>query len=516
MRRSAFFVAISILGFSTAVFGQTQTQCEQLKSLRLPDTEITLAESVPAGPFLQLGTANAPNAATPAPIILPAHCRIVAVLKPTSDSRIEMEVWLPSSDWNGKFQAVGNGGWAGVISYTVPGRSMAEALIDHYATASTDTGHKASNGAAAADASFALGHPEKVVDFAYRAVHEMTVESKAIITAFYQQPPRLSYWNGCSTGGRQGLMEAQRYPEDYDGIVAGAPANWMSHLSGWHMQIGFENLKTQERVVPPAKYPALHEAVVAACDAADGVKDGLLEEPRTCKFDPAKLLCTAGNSDRCLTTPQVESVTAMYGPVKTKNGTIYFPGLERGSELMWQPVMGGPQPFGNSHSGFKFLVHEDPNWDWRNFDLETDTSLATEKAGFMDAINPDLQRFKARGGKLLLYHGWNDQLIPPENTINYYSNVLGKMGPAQDSWLRLFMEPGMQHCNGGPGPDQFNAVAAMERWRESGVAPNKIVASHITNNRVDMTRPLCPYPQVAKWTGKGSTNDAENFVCKKP
>jgi feruloyl esterase len=507
MRRSGYALAVVIFVFSTSAFTQAQSRCEQLKSLSLPDTEITLAETVSAGPFTQPVAANVPNAATPVPIILPAHCRIVAIVKPTSDSRIGMEVWLPSSDWNGKFQAVGGGGWAGALSYD----AMAMALQDHYATASTDTGHTGS----VPDASFALGHPEKVVDFAYRAVHEMTVKSKAIISAFYQQTPRFSYWNGCSTGGRQGLMEAQRYPEDYDGIIAGAPANWMSHLAGWHMEIALKNLKTQDRIVPPAKYPALHDAVIASCDAFDGVKDGLLEDPHTCKFDPAKLLCAAGNSDRCLSAPQVESVKTMYGPIKIKNGNTYFPGLERGSELMWQPVMGGPQPFGISNSGFKFLVHEDPNWDWRNFDLETDTSLATEKAGFMDAINPDLQRFKARGGKILLYHGWNDQLIPPENTINYYSSVLAKMGPAQDSWLRLFMEPGMQHCNGGQGPDQFNAVAAMERWRESGVAPDKIIASHVTNNRVDMTRPLCPYPQVAKWI-KGSTNDAENFVCKKP
>jgi tannase/feruloyl esterase len=519
VRNSVLFGFASLLVLlATPTVGSAQSNCEKLRNLKLADAEITLSELVPAGPFVQPATPNPPNAAGQAPLILPAHCRVVAILKPTADSMIEVEVWLPSSDWNGKFQAVGNGGWAGIISYAPPAPSMALALIDHYATASTDTGHEATGSVAVAgaDASFALGHPEKVVDFAYRAVHEMTIKSKAIITAFYQQPPRLSYWNGCSTGGRQGLMEAQRYPEDYDGIVAGAPASWASHLAGWHMQIGIENLKSQDRVVPAAKYPALHDAVIASCDGADGVKDGLLEDPRTCKFDPSKLLCTAGDSNQCLTAPQVESVKAMYGPVKMKNGTMYFPGLERGSELRWQNLMGGPEPFAISHSGFKYIVHEDPNWDWRSFDLAKDTSLLTEKAGSMDATNPDLQRFKARGGKLLLFHGWNDQLIPPENTVNYYSSVLAKMGSGQDDWLRLFMEPGMQHCAGGPGPDQFNAIGAMERWRESGIAPDKIIASHITNNRVDMTRPLCPYPQVAKWTGTGSTNDAMNFVCKKP
>jgi feruloyl esterase len=511
MRRSAFAFAVLTFALSTPPSTEAQGGCEQLKALSLPDTQITLAETVPAGPFAQPGAPNQANASQ-TPLILPAHCRVAALLKPSSDSVIKIEVWLPLTDWNGKFQAVGNGGWAGIISYG----AMASALRDYYATASTDTGHASTAGNPAADASFALGHPEKVVDFAYRAVHEMTLRSKSIIGAFYKQPPRLSYWNGCSTGGRQGLMEAQRYPEDYDGIIAGAPANWMLRLGSWLMQVEIQILKNRDSVIPPAKYPLLNEAVLAACDSLDGVKDGLLEDPRMCKFDPSKLLCTGADSSQCLTSAQVESAKVVYGPLKAKDGSLFFPGFERGSELGWRPVAGGPEPFGISLDGFKYISHEDPNWDWHSFDLERDTALMREKAGFVDAINPDLSAFKARGGKLLLYHGWNDQLIPPENTINYYSGVLAKMGPAQDNWMRLFMEPGMQHCAGGPGPNQFNAIGAMERWRESGMAPGKIIASRVTNNRVDMTRPLCPYPQVAKWTGTGNTNDAENFVCKKP
>ena len=344
----------------------------------------------------------------------------------------------------------------------------------------------------------------------------MTVKSKALIGAFYQQPPRLSYWNGCSTGGRQGLMEAQRYPEDYDGIIAGAPANWLLRLGSWYMQVELQVLKNRDSVIPPAKYPLLNEAVLAACDSLDGVKDGLLEDPRMCKFDPSKLLCTGSDSNQCLTSAQVESAKAVYGPLKAKDGSLFFPGFERGSELAWRPVAGGPEPPELPLNGLKYISHEDPNWDWHSFDLDRDVALMRDKAGFMDAVNPDMNAFKARGGKLLLYHGWNDQLIPPENTINYYSGVLAKMGAAQDNWVRLFMEPGMQHCAGGPGPNQFNAIGALERWRESGIPPGRIIASRVTNNTVDMTRPLCPYPQVAKWTGTGNTNDAENFVCKKP
>jgi feruloyl esterase len=478
-----------------------------LKSLSLPDATITAAQLVPAGPF------TPPGAPTPvalsAPSMLPAYCRVNAVLRPSSDSSIEMEVWLPAADWNGKFQAVGNGGWAGTIS-NLSYQNMTVALEEHYATASNDTGHKGNIG----DASFALGHPEKLVDFAYRAVHEMTVKSKSIIAAFYGQSPRLSYWNGCSTGGRQGLMEAQRYPEDFDGIIAGAPANYMHHLLAWSMQVGLNTFKDKESLIPPAKYPLLNQAVLTACDSLDGVRDGVLGDPRTCHFDPSTLLCRAGDSNQCLTAPQVESAKKIYGPLKTKSGALFFPGLERGTELTWGPLAGGPEPFGIALSAFKYVAHEDPNWDWRTFDLERDTALIDEKAGFIHAIQPDLRAFKARGGKLLLYHGWSDQLIPPENTINYYSSVLAKMGPKQDNWLRLFMEPGMQHCAGGPGPNQFNAVGAMERWRESGVAPDQIIASHVTNNRVDMIRPLCSYPQVAVYKGIGSTNDGTNFVCK--
>jgi len=362
--------------------GLAQTPCEGLKSLAIPDTEITQARLVPAGPFSPPGT-----------------------LPPGTPAQPPM--MLPASDWNRKFQAVGNGGWAGTIGYG----AMALAFADHYATASTDTGHKGS------DASFAFGHPEKLVDFAYRAVHEMTVKSKAIITAFLPTGAALSYWNGCSTGGRQGLMEAQRYPEDYDGIIAGAPATWMSHLSGWHMQVGLVNLKKPESLIPPAKYPLLSQAVLAACDSLDGVKDGLLEDPRMCKFDPSTLLCR-GDSNQCLTAPQVESAKAVYGPLKTKNGSLFFPGLEYGSELAWRPVTAGPEPFNISLSGFKYVAQGDPTWDWQTFDLDRDTALMNDKADFVDAINPNLQAFKQRGGKLLLYHGWNDQLIPPENTVN--------------------------------------------------------------------------------------------------
>jgi feruloyl esterase len=503
------------------------TQCENLKSLSLPDKTVRTAELVPAGSYsppaptppanpdggrvqgpVAPGGPAAGRGGPPAapPTMLPAHCRVNAILRPSSDSEIEIEVWMPADTWNGKFQAVGNGGWAGVISYA----AMASALQEGYATASTDTGHRGG------DASFALGHAEKFIDFAYRAVHEMTVTSKALITAFYDRGPRLSYWNGCSTGGRQGLMEAQKFPDDFDAVIAGAPANYRTNHSVWSMSVGVAALKEKESAIPPATLALLNRAVIDACDALDGIRDGLLADPRQCHFDPSTLQCRGADVDTCLTAHQVETVRQVYGPLRTRSGKIIFPGMAPGSELAWSALLGGPEPLGLALTGFRYVIHQDPAWDWRTFDAERELELAEGTIAVANAIDPNLQAFKNRGGKLLMYHGWNDQLIPPENSINYYSSVLAKLGGKQENFLRLFMAPGMQHCANGPGPNQANYMAALERWREAGTPPDLLLASHVTNNRVDMTRPLCPYPQVARYKGTGSTNDAANFVCQSP
>ena len=476
-----------------------QSPCEQIKSLAFPDTVITDATVVAAGAY------QPPGAPAQGALQLPAFCRIAATLKPSSDSEIAIEVWMPAAGWNGKFEAVGGGGWAGVISYG----AMALALQDGYATASTDTGHTGG------DAVFALGHPEKVTDFSYRAVHEMTVKAKTFMASFYGRAPRLSYWNGCSTGGRQGLMEAQRYPEDFDGIVAGAPANYQTHLHAWSVAVGMAALKEKESALAPADLALLHKAVLAACDALDGVHDGLLNDPRQCHFDPASLRCRTSASESCLTDAQVETIRKIYAPLNTASGQLIFPSMTPGSELGWSVLAGGPEPAAVATGTFKYVARQDASWDWRNFDADRDTALA-DSNDIINATSPDLSAFQARGGKLLMYHGWNDQLIAPENSINYYSSVLEKMGPHQDDWYRLFMMPGMQHCRGGPGPNQFNMMGVIERWRESNTPPSVIVASHVTDNRVDMTRPLCPYPQVAEYTGTGNTSDAANFVCRMP
>ena len=484
------------------------SQCESIVGLTLPATTITSAQWVNAGPMTPPPSAPAAAAAgggvqQPAapPPVLPAHCRVAIVMRPSSDSKIEAEVWLPT-DWNGKFQAVGNGGWAGTISYP----AMARALQEGYATASTDTGHKASD-----NDSFAIGHPEKLIEFGYRAVHEMAVQSKTIISAYYKRGPRLSYWNGCSTGGRQGLMSAQRYPEDFDAILAGAPANNHSRLQVSGIAISSPILREPTAAVPAAKLALVTRAVLEACDGRDGVKDGFLNDPRACSFDVGRLQCTGSDTESCLTAPQTETMKRAYAPVRLANGELVFPGKDPGSESAWVGVSGTPSAL--PLIGLR-IAHGDTAWDPKTFDLERDLKLVLDNVGSVtNAIDADLGAFKARGGKLLLYHGWNDGLIAAGNTLNYYESVVKQMGRGQDDWVRVFMMPGVGHCAGGVGPNQVNWMAALERWRESGKAPDRVDAARVAGNRVEMTRPLCPYPLIARYTGVGSTNDAQNFVC---
>lgn len=497
--------------------------CSEMNLPVLADTTVTLAESIPAGPYkppAQNADGGGVAAALPArggparggparggpTLMLPAYCRVAATITPSPDSDIKMEVWLPTDNWNGKLEVVGNGGWAGVISYA----AMAQAVKEGYAAASTDTGHQGGNGM------FALGHPEKIVDFGYRAVHLTTVNAKDFATGFYGQIPKYSYWNGCSTGGRQALVEVTRYPEDFDGVVAGAPANPHIHLHAASVERAIEEMKDPAGALSQAKVEMLHKAVMAQCDALDGVKDGLIGDPRKCRFDPSVLLCQNGDSDRCLTAAQVELVKIVYADVKTKKGETVWTGFEPGGELQYASLRNIPSQPGGGLDSIRILGYQKANWDWHRFDLDRDLALADEKAGFIDAHTYDLSAFKAHGGKLLLYHGWADQAIPPGNTIDFYNGVLAKMGPKQDEWMKLYMVPGMMHCSGGEGPDQFNKMAVIERWREAGEAPAAILAAHVSGGAVDRTRPLCPFPQVAVYKGSGSNNDASNFACKLP
>ena len=499
-RTSTLLMMIMLLATIPAA---AATTCENLASLALPHAKIDSAQMVSAGAFAQpSGRGGAVNPFAK----LPAFCRVTATLTPTSDSDIKTEIWLPASGWNGKFQAVGNGGWAGTIPYP----ALAAALAAGYAGAGTDTGHVGNS------ADFALGHPEKLTDLAYRSIHEMTVQSKTIINAHYGTPAKFSYYNGCSQGGRQGLAAAQQYPEDFNGIIAGA-ASWnQMRAHGARVALNLIVNKDPDSVIPPAKYPMIHNAVVNACDALDGVKDGVIENPVQCNFDYAKLMCKGGDGPECLTKGQVESARAMTSPLKDpKTGKVLFEGhLMPGSELGWA-TLGGPEPLGVSATGMRNVVFQDRNWDYHQMNISTDIDRADKSDnGVMYSGDANLKPFFDRGGKLLMYHGWNDPQVNPLNSVTYYNNVVKKVGKdkAANS-IALFMVPGMNHCQGGIGTDTFNKVKVIEEWVEQGKKPSEIIASHLTNGQVDKTRPLCPFGQVAKYKGSGDTNDAANFSC---
>lgn len=526
LRRNLFWQSFSVLFFLTLMSGSrpaAAATCEGLADLKLPNTTITAAQSVPAGGFTLAGTTAMYKE-------LPAFCRVTGVIKPTSDSEIKFEVWMPSAGWNGKFQGIGNGGFAGSLSY--PG--LAGALARGYASATTDTGH------GGGDASWALGHPEKIVDYGHRAIHEMTEKAKAIVSAFYGDGPKRSYFSSCSNGGRQALMEAQRYPNDYDGIIAGAPANYFTHiLTGfaWNMKL---TLADPASYIPASKLKAIEAAGLAACDKQDGVTDSVLDDPTRCRFDPSVLLCKGAESDDCLTEKQVAALKSIYAGPRNAKGEQIIPGFVPGGETGpggWTGWITGASPtkaaqFFFSTQAFMNMVYSNPAWDFKTFDLERDGKLADEKlASAINATDPNLKAFKARGGKLILYHGWSDAALPPVNTINYFQSVVAKMGRREtDKFVRLYMAPGVQHCGGGPGPNTFGAMVArdqsdpqhdmtlaLERWVEAGVAPDQIIAtkrqSQDAKSPVVRTRPLCPYPQVARYKGSGSTDDAANFTC---
>ena len=473
--------------------------CEALASVQLAKAVVTGATRVGQGTF------TAP-AASRAMASLPSFCRVTVTSKPSADSDIKIEVWLPSSGWNGKFQAVGNGGWAGTIPYA----AMGAALTRGYATAGSDTGHSTPG------ASFAVGHPEKLVDYAHRSLHETAVHAKAIVAAHYGRKPTAAVWNGCSTGGNQGLTLASMYPGDFDAIIAGAPPDPRARLHGVRLLAHRTVHRSSASYIPPEKYPVIHKAVLEACDARDGVKDGVLENPRSCRFDPTVLQCKGADGPSCLTAEQAETARALYSDVRhpRTRRVLYSPLLVPGSELNWG-ILAGPQPFANAAEAFKYLVAKDASWDPSRFNGDADLELMDVMGAVLNTPSPNLKPFFAGGGKLLMYHGWNDQQVPAMSSVSYFTRVVDAAGSsAVGKSIQLYMVPGMNHCQGGVGTDTFDKVAAIEQWMAQGRAPDQIVASHATEGKIDRTRPLCPYPNVAVYKGSGSTDDASNFTCK--
>jgi feruloyl esterase len=472
----------------------------------MTDVTVVSAQLVAAGAFTPSAQ---PGAATPPAFAqMPEFCRVVGRIRPTGDSDIRFEVWLPAAGWNGKFMGVGNGGASGAIVHN----AMAAPLERGYAVASTDTGHEGG----APDYSFALGHPEKLTDNAWRAVHLMTVNAKTVIEAYYTAEPRLSYWNACSTGGRQGLKEAQRFPADYDGIIAGAPANNFQALSSYSLLV--QRTVTDPNGLPPAKLAILKAEALRQCEFEDGVGDNVIQNPMACRFDPAVIQCAGADAPTCLTAPQVAAARTLHAGIVDAEGRTVFPGTSPGSEPAWA-ALGGPFKIGESW--FRNVVFaNDPTWTPARHDLLADLARARQlDAGSMDATDPDLSAFFARGGKLILYHGWTDGLIPARNTINYYESVAQRVGARRMAQsVRLFMVPGMDHCAGGEGVNlpREGLAPELEAWVERGVAPERVLASRRLTPDSRRMRPLCAWPKVATYNGAGVADDAENWSCVAP
>ncbi|MDK2762297.1 MAG: tannase/feruloyl esterase family alpha/beta hydrolase [Sphingopyxis sp.] len=499
---------------------QKAANCEALTDFALKDGKVDAATSLEGGATVNL-EAGKPGLPAPA-----AFCRVQATLSPTPGSSIKVEVWLPDrSGWNGKLLGAGNGGFG--ANMLLPSLLMRGAVKKGYAAVGTDMGHVSESDV---DASWALNAPEKIRDYGWRANHVGAEAAKQVIAAYYDGPLAASYFHGCSDGGRQALMLAQRFPNDYDAIIAGAPAMAWTRMGSAFANNAVATSKPGGDL-SMAKLKLLQTASLGQCDALDGVKDGVIDDPRTCRFDPAKLACKGGGSADCLTPQEVATAKLFYEGTKTGDGKSFYPGFAPGAEAeagTWSQWLTGKSSqhvkFGTAF--FRYFVHANPEWQLADFNLDRDYALAkTRVGGDLDAEGTDLRAFYRRGGKLILYHGWNDAGIPAQNTVYYYERLVAANPRAAASSVRLFMVPGMSHCLAGPGPNNFDPLTALDGWRQGGPAPDRMIATKYDNDlfayiglpaKAGRTRPLCAFPKVAKWDGKGSTDAAASFVCEAP
>ncbi|MEB0204553.1 tannase/feruloyl esterase family alpha/beta hydrolase [Pseudomonas sp. CCC3.1] len=509
---------IGLLALSMAAGAQAMDACSALAALALPDATITVAETVaggqykmPENPLTRLASfsgMNVAGAAENGPN--PAFCRIAATLKPSSDSDIKIEVWLPLTGWNGKFLGVGSFGWGGAMMFP----TLITGIEQGYATAATDTGHDSST-EEGKGGQFALGHPEKLIDYAWRADHLMTVHAKALIKAYYGESARRSYWIGCSLGGLEGLIEAKRFPDDYDGIVAGAPPNPLVKFNAAQLWPSWLISRSPDAHMTQAKFDMISQAALKACASPIGLKQGFIDDPEHCNFEPEQLLCKGAETPDCLTAAQVKLMKQIYqGPINPRTQEVIFPGPAKGNESVLGEFVDG-KPFPVALDLFKYAAFQDPDWDWTTIDWDKTVNEAVSKLGPLLHVDTDLAPFFDRGAKLLLYVGWND-FHNGQELIDYYQSLLRDSGDAARSSARLFLIPGMGHCYGGAGCDTFNKLGYIDSWVEHGVAPQRIVASKIEDGKVVRTRPLCAYPQVARYVGKGDIDNADSYACLDP
>ena len=508
-------------------------RAQAFSNARSSAVNYTKADNEPKTPcaaLLRLKTGDVTELRTrvvPAAGVAPAHCRVNGVISP----EVGFEVNLPDK-WNGRFYMIGNGGHAGQ-GPDDPGRATerAIALQNGFAFATTNTGHDAQK---EPQATFVLSNPQKAIDYAYRAVHMTATTSKRIAAEYYGKSVSHSYWNSCSNGGRQGLIEAQRFPDDFDGIVANAP--WVDQ-TGFTIGAMWNQRALSEAPVSAAKLALVAKSVMTKCDGVDGLTDGLIDDPRRCAFDVTRDVpsCAAGaDGADCLTTSQATAISKVYGGVVSK-GQPFFPGFMYGSEAITTGANGAsasgwmnlivaakadakPADFSLAESTMKYLVFDPPkaDYDFKTFDFDTDAALLERWGKLANANSTDLSSFKKRGGRLLMTYGWADSILMPMMGVNYYEQAVKKNGKETTDFFRLFMIPGMAHCAGGVGPDQYDAVTAVINWVEKGTPPDSMVASKIVSGQVVRTRPLCPDPQVARFNGDGSIDEAKNFRCVAP
>jgi feruloyl esterase len=463
---------------------------------------------------------------------LPAFCRVEAVATPVPGSEIHFEVWIPDAGaWNGKLVATGNGGYSSALAYG----DMAGVLRRGYAAVGGDTGHQTAD---PNDLRFVIGHPERLTDWGSRSIHAITGPARRLVAAVRGRAPARAYFYGCSTGGHQAYAELQRYPDDFDGVVAGAPGNNRVRLNVgflWQFAANRERGDDARPILTPATVALVTRAVVAACDARDGVIDGVVDDPRACAFDPAVLACRAADAPDCLTAAQLAALRRMYaGARNARNGARLYPGWPVGSEAGWPAYWGRDEP---ARADFwRHWVFGDPHWNWWTFDFDRDVARADSLVGrVVDQVSPDLSAFRRRGGKAIVYQGWQDPVVNAYDTIDYYERVRARLGDdsataqaAADAFIRLFMVPGMGHCAGGPGATTFgnpgppppvvdaehDVLAALDAWVERGQAPERIIATRVEGGRPVRTRLLCPYPRRAVYRpGRGADN-AASFACR--
>jgi feruloyl esterase len=499
----------AIILFATPAFA---SDCQKLAAQAVDGASVVSAEVVPAGPM----TTPVP-AGVPVTVDLPSFCRVKGI----AAGSIGFEVWLPLQGWNGSILSVGNAGFGGVQ----PLNSLAEGLRKGYAVSGNDTGHQG------ADPSW-MKDPVKVRLWGHTATHLVTGPTRTLVAAYYDSPARRAYFEGCSTGGAQAMEEAQFYPEDYDGIVAGAPGMSYAHLMMSFLW-GLKAAGPPGALIPADKLQLLQAAVLASCDGDDGLKDGLISDPQACRFDLATITCKPADSStaQCLTPAQARTARLIYqGPKNSATGASIYPGFAYGSEAGWGPIQG---PLANTFAIplLRTMVYGDPAWDWRTFDWDKDVADVDRKVGpDITALSPDLRAFKAHGGKLLIYQGWGDQLNGQTLPIEYRRQVIdllagdGHAAHAEqdvDGFMRVFMAPGMGHCGGGPGFTTFDALSAVQAWVEAGDAPDQILASRgppaapisIPAPGGQGVRPICAYPKAARYSGAGSADDPTSFKC---